>query len=243
MIGDQFLHKRSLILGMIMRTAVIVALSSAGLSACATRPATPEEAGSARFVIEQDLQGASRARGEFRSITGVRRGFTAQLNGRLDGRVFTLIEDFTYDDGERDRKTWRLEQVSPGQYVGEREDVVGKAKGYQEGNVFRLEYDVILPSKNGRGRKVRFKDVMALTDDGSILNKATVGLWGLRVGSVRLLIRRTVDQGKAQGRLDGAFPPASGAGSRRETDPVESRNSPLGNSFSNAPIAGVRTDW
>jgi hypothetical protein len=64
---------------------------------------------------------------------------------------------------------------------------VGKARGYQDGPFFRLEYDVLLP--NGEGtRKVRFRDVMALEPSGVIINNATVGWFGLRVGSVSLRI-------------------------------------------------------
>jgi len=172
-----------------MRAVLFAALSSLALLGCATRPAVPAET-SGRFVLEEDLLGRTVARGEFRTITGVRRGFTAHLNGTLSGDEFTLVEDFVYDDGERDRKTWRLTRVGGGRYVGTREDVVGEAIGVQDGDVFRLEYDVVLPSENGRGRQVRFRDVMAETADGVVINHATVGLWGLRVGRVELTIRR-----------------------------------------------------
>ena len=161
------------------------------LAACASRPPLPPETAQDTFVVEEDLIGRTIARGEFRAINGVRREFTAQLDGTWDGRAFTLVEDFVYDDGERDRKTWRLERVAPGEYVGTREDVVGQARGYQDGRAFRLEYDVRLPNADGSpGRKVRFRDVMVLTNDGAVLNRATVGLWGLRVARVELMIQR-----------------------------------------------------
>lgn len=160
------------------------------LTACATRPAAPDTLASTPFAIERDLTGANVARGEFRSITGARRGFTAMLNGSWDGRALTLVEDFVFDDGERDRKTWRLERLESGEWRGTREDVVGSARGYQDGQVFRLEYDVVLASANGSGRKVRFRDVLALEREGVVLNTATVGWYGLRVGSVSLTIER-----------------------------------------------------
>jgi len=170
------------------RIAAVAALSVLA-PACATRPPAPAET-AASFQLERDLVGASVARGEFRAITGVRRPFTARLNGTWDGQTLTLVEDFEFDDGERDRKTWRLQRVGPGRYTGTREDVVGEAVGFQDGNVFRLEYDVILPTENGRGRKVRFRDVLALRGDGDVVNNATVGWFGLRVGSVSLIIER-----------------------------------------------------
>lgn len=160
------------------------------VAACATKPPAPANISPTPFVIERDLAGANTARGEFRSITGARRGFSAELNGAWDGRVLTLVEDFVFDDGERDRKTWRLERLGNGEWRGTREDVVGTARGYQDGQVFRLEYDVVLASDNGAGRKVRFRDVLALEREGVVINTATVGWFGLRVASVSLSIER-----------------------------------------------------
>lgn len=173
-----------------MNKFVIAALALAATSACATAPAIPATASNTPFTIERDLAGQTVARGACRSITGANRGFTAQLNGAWNGDTLTLVEDFVFDDGERDRKTWRLRRVSPGHYVGTREDVVGEAIGVQDGNVFRLEYDVILPSENGGGRKVHFRDVMALDANGDVINNATIGWFGLRVASVSLVIER-----------------------------------------------------
>lgn len=158
-------------------------------TACASRPPVPERAGAQALDIERDLVGEHIARGEFRTITGVRRSFTARLNGSWDGSRLTLVEDFEFDDGERDRKTWQLDRTGPGTYSGTREDVVGTARGFQDGNVFRLEYDIVLPSEKGTGRKVRFRDVLALADDDTVVNDATIGWMGFRVGSVNLTIR------------------------------------------------------
>lgn len=172
------------------RKAAIILPLALLAAACASRPPVPDNAGAESFLIERDLAGEHIARGEFRTITGVKRGFTARLNGSWDGNRLTLVEDFEFDDGERDRKTWQLERTGPGTYSGTREDVVGTAKGFQDGNVFRLEYDIVLPSEKGSGRKVRFRDVLALADDdGTVVNDATIGWMGFRVGSVNLTIQ------------------------------------------------------
>ena len=170
--------------------AAFAALAGATLTACATAPPRPANAAASTFVLERDLLGETTARGEFRAITGTQRGFTARLNGRLNGNTFTLVEDFAYDDGERDRKTWVLTRQANGEWSGVREEVIGTARGFQDGNVFRLEYDVRLPSENGEGRRVRFRDVLALDGDGAVLNDANVGWFGLRVARVSLVITR-----------------------------------------------------
>ncbi|MEZ5961381.1 MAG: DUF3833 family protein [Hyphomonadaceae bacterium] len=171
---------------------LLLTLTVAGglLTACATAPARPSNASEASFVLERDLLGRTTARGDFRAITGTQRGFTAHLSGSLTGEVFTLIEDFVYDDGERDRKTWVLTRQPSGEWSGTREDVIGAARGYQDGPVFRLEYDVRLPSENGRGRQVRFRDLLALDGQGAVLNNANVGWFGFRVARVSLVITR-----------------------------------------------------
>jgi hypothetical protein len=173
-----------------LKVVAVIMIAALG-SACATRPPIPTEAADTAFLAERDLAGASVARGEFRTITGVRRGFTAHLNGSWDGETLVLVEDFEFDDGERDRKTWRLRRIAPGRYLGTREDVVGEAVGYQDGRAFRLEYDIVLPSENGRGRQVRFRDVMVLDRRGDVLNDATIGWFGVRIGSVSLRISPT----------------------------------------------------
>ncbi len=166
-------------------------ISVVAAAGCATRPATPREADLAMpFVIERDLAGKTVGRGRFKSITGADRAFTAYLDGAFDGETLILVEDFEYDDGEKDKKTWRLTRRPDGEWTGTREDVVGEARGYQDGAAFRLEYRVDIPVKNGGTRRVGFRDVLIRREDGVIFNKANVGWRGLAVGGVELEIRR-----------------------------------------------------
>lgn len=175
-------HVRILMAGLLAATA---------LSACAAAPRVPETAAADPFVIERDLIGVTKARGQFSAINGVKRGFSATLTGRLEGSRFTLHEAFAYDDGEIDEKTWVLQVLGDGQYTGVREDVVGQARGWQDGSAFRLEYDIRLPDDKGEpGMQVRFRDVMVKTANGAVINHATVGKWGFQVGKVELEIAR-----------------------------------------------------
>jgi hypothetical protein len=172
-----------------LKLSALAALSAVVLVACAGAPPVPRETASP-FVIERDLAGATVARGEFSSINGVRRSFTAYLEGKLVDDTFTLFERFEYDDGEKDQKTWVLKLKGEGVYAGTREDVVGEARGWQDGPVFRLEYDIRLPNEKGEpGMLLRFRDVMAKTSGGEVINNARVGKWGFNVGQVSLVIR------------------------------------------------------
>ena len=40
------------------------------------------------------------------------------------------------------------------------------------------------------GWTVDFADILALRADGTLLNRATVGKWGLRIGRVELVLRK-----------------------------------------------------
>lgn len=170
-------------------------LSLFSLLGCATRPSLPAEAlGDEGFVLERDLAGKTVGRGVFSAITGANRPFTAYLDGTWDGRTLTLVEDFDFDDGEQDRKTWRLTKQSDGTFTGTREDVVGEAIGFYDGTGFRLEYFIRLGGENGEGgRRVKFRDILYKRDDGVVVNTATVGYYGLRVGRVNLEIERSED--------------------------------------------------
>jgi hypothetical protein len=119
------------------------------------------------------------------SWSGSRRNLDVSIEGTWDGRTSTLIEDFAFADGERDRKTWTFERQASGAYIGRREDVVGTARVWTEGKAVRLEYTVKLG-----GWTVDFADVLALEQSGVLINKATVGKWMLRIGRVELQLRR-----------------------------------------------------
>jgi hypothetical protein len=174
-----------------MRSLALAVFAAVMLAACASRPAIPREASASRpFAIERDLLGKTVGRGAFSSVTGADRAFTAFLDGSFDGTTFTLVEDFAYDDGEKDRKTWVLTKAADGEWSGVREDVVGTARGYQDGPAFRLDYIVDIPMKDGGKRRVGFRDVLVLREDGAVYNKAKVGWRGFAVGKVELEIRR-----------------------------------------------------
>lgn len=161
------------------------------LAGCATKPPIPDDVGDT-FLLERDLLGKTIATGGFKAIDGTERDFVVHIDGSWNGEALTLVEDFEYSDGVKERKTWVFTQLPNGEFSGIREDVIGTARGYQDGKAFRLEYTMAIPDENGEpGRKMKFRDVIVKRKDGSILNNATVGLWGFRVARVHLQMKRT----------------------------------------------------
>ncbi len=157
---------------------------ASSLAACATEP---QAAAARMLVFEEFFPGRVQARGSFvNAFTGDVRGLSVVIDGSFDGRVVTLVEDFAYDDGERDSKTWRLTKTGERTYEGTREDVIGIARAYPDGNAMRLDYVVALKTERWGDIHVRFRDVLALEADGTLVNRAVVSKWGLRLGRVEL---------------------------------------------------------
>lgn len=169
-----------------LRSLPALGLLASLLGACASPPQAPATTAAPPLALEAFFPGRTEGDGVFtNSWTGSARRFRVVIDGTWDGSVLTLVEDFDYVDGEKDRKTWQLRRTGPGTFRGTREDVVGDARAWTEAKVVRLEYTVKLG-----GWTVDFADVLALRDDGSLLNRAIVGKWGLRVGRVELVLRR-----------------------------------------------------
>ncbi|ACM35037.1 MULTISPECIES: DUF3833 family protein [Rhizobium/Agrobacterium group] len=134
----------------------------------------------ADFTFEDYFVGKTVAEGHFAAINGVSRKFTVDLTGKWDGHVLTLREDFRFEDGTRDRKTWRFIKTGPTTYSGTREDVVGNALVRLSGDTARFNYLVYL-SPETQSNKVRFYDKMVLKPDGTVLNTAWVTKFGFPV--------------------------------------------------------------
>ncbi|MFN4130868.1 MAG: DUF3833 family protein [Paracoccaceae bacterium] len=165
-------------------------LSTLALGACASAPPSPKPPTQA-LTLDQAFVGRKRGAGLFRVwLTGQERRFTARLDGRLSqgGTRLTVVEDFVYDDGQKDRLTWVFDRAGAGRWTGRREDTVGLAEVVEENGEVRLRYTADFKSNAGVTR-LGFEDVIYLRADGVIVNDAIVSRAGFPVGSVRFEIR------------------------------------------------------
>jgi hypothetical protein len=175
------------------RRTLLLGLAALPLAACAATPAPPGDAG-APITLVSAFQGRTTGRGHFRIwLTGEERRFTARLNGTVTGqsgaRTLTVVEDFAYDDGQKDRLTWVFRETGPGRWTGKREDTVGEATVIEEDGQIRLSYTADFKSPSGVNR-LGFQDILYARPDGIIVNDAVVSKAGIAVASVRFLIRR-----------------------------------------------------
>lgn len=115
--------------------------------------------------------------------------FTVAMDCRWTGDEGVLDEDFTYSDGTKQRRTWRVRKLADGRYVGRADDVVGEASGQASGNTLRWNYTLALPVE-GRTWHVQMDDWMHLVDSEVLLNRSAMSKFGVHLGDVTLSFRR-----------------------------------------------------
>lgn len=115
--------------------------------------------------------------------------FTVAMDCRWTGDEGVLDEDFTYSDGTKQRRVWRVRKLSDGRYLGRADDVVGEASGQASGNTLRWNYTLALPVQ-GRTWHVQMDDWMHLVDGEVLLNRTAMSKFGVHLGDVTLTFRR-----------------------------------------------------
>jgi hypothetical protein len=172
-----------------MNRRSLLAVLAAGMLAlgCASAP-TPTDYAAEKPVLalEKYFNGELVAHGLFTDRGGkVVRRFTVLMKCSWTGDDGVLDEDFTYSDGKKERRVWRLKKLPDGRYTGTADDVVGTAQGQASGNAFQWAYTLRLPV-DGSVYEVQFDDWMYLVDERVMLNKAVMSKFGIRLGEVTL---------------------------------------------------------
>ncbi len=136
------------------------------------------------------FNGTLDAWGMFQDRSGkVVKRFTVVVKGSWQGDEGTLDESFTYSDGKKDRRVWKMKALGNGRYEGTADDVVGPAIGEERGNAFHWTYTLRQPV-DGKTYEVQMDDWMYLVDDATVLNRTEMSKFGLRVGNVTLAFRK-----------------------------------------------------
>ena len=140
-----------------------------------------------RLIIEEYLAGNVKAWGVLQNRSGkVIRQFSADLAGKWNGNQLILDEKFNWDDGEIQTRQWQITKINENNYEGTAGDVVGKAKGYSYGPVFKFEYILLVPVK-GKQMKITFDDCIFKQDDRVAINKATMTKFGFKVAELTVV--------------------------------------------------------
>lgn len=161
-------------------------LGAATLTGCASPQVADYAAERPTLDLRTYFNGTVDAWGVFTDRSGkVVKRFTVLMQCTWQGDEGVLDEDFTYSDGTKQRRVWRITRHADGRYTGRADDVVGEANGQARGNALRWSYTLALPV-DGRVWHVEFDDWMYLMDDKVMLNRATMSKWGVKLGEVTL---------------------------------------------------------
>ena len=140
-----------------------------------------------RLIIENYLSGDVKAWGILQNRSGkVIRQFSANLNGKWDGKQLILDEKFNWSDGEIQLRQWKINKIDEHNYEGTAGDVVGKAKGYSYGPAFKFEYVLLVPIK-GKTIKITFDDWIFKQDERVAINRATMTKFGIKVAELTVM--------------------------------------------------------
>jgi hypothetical protein len=136
--------------------------------------------------LEEYFNGHATAYGLFFDrFADLRRQFRVEMNGVWDGTALTLNEDFTYDDGETQKRVWTFRKTGDG-WVGTAPDVVGPAYGKMVGNAFHMTYTADV--KRGTDTvRLDFDDWLFRQSASVVLNNARARKFGIDVGEVQLV--------------------------------------------------------
>ena len=168
-------------------TTAILALA---LSACSTVEVSDYSDLKPDLVLNDFFNGSLSAHGVVKDRSGrVIRIFNASIDASWDAGTGTLDEDFIFNDGEKQRRVWKLEPQDDGSYLGTAADVEGEGLLTQAGNSVFLDYVLQIPYGEGTV-DVRVDDRMYLVSPGVLINESQMTKFGVRVGSILLVILR-----------------------------------------------------
>ena len=161
------------------------------LAACTGRPGAEDPLlGGPKLDLETYFDGKVTAWGQFQDRFGeVRRRFTVDIEGTWDGTTLTLVEDFLYEDGSRERRVWSLTKTGPDSWQGTADGVQGMAIGEERGDTFNWRYTIDLPVPDGTLR-ISFDDWMWRLDDRRVLNRAYMDKFGVEIGEVIIFFEK-----------------------------------------------------
>ena len=142
------------------------------------------------MTIEKYFEGSVKAWGILQDRKGkVTRQFKADMFGSFENNILTLKEDFYWTDGEKQQRIWKIKKIDENNYEGSAPDVVGIARGFQYGNAFKFEYNLMVPFK-GKNIKISFDDWIFKQDEEVAINRATLTKFGFKVGELTVFFKK-----------------------------------------------------
>ncbi|MFT4519952.1 MAG: hypothetical protein ACI9JM_002352 [Halioglobus sp.] len=165
------------------------------LQACTTITAESYRDVLPTMVPQEFFVGQLTAHGVVKNRSGlVIRTFNANIEASWKAEVGTLVEDFIFDDGEKQQRVWTLTPDGNGSYVGTANDVIGYSYLRSAGNSLFLNYVLRIPYGDST-LDIHVDDRMYLVAPNILINESSMSKLGLQVGSITLVIIRHSELG------------------------------------------------
>ena len=160
------------------------------LGACASPKLADYSADKPLFDFQGYFNGALTAHGMVTDRGGkVLRRMVVKMQCTWDKDTAIFDEQFVYDDGERQQRVWRIKKMPDGGWSGKADDVIGEATGASSGAAFYWTYTLKVAAR-GSEWHIDFDDWMHRVDDKTVINRAVMSKFGVRVGEVLISFQK-----------------------------------------------------
>lgn len=176
---------------MIFRRTQLLVLICALLASCGSMRPEDFSGATPRFEPDRFFEGPVRSWGVVESRAGNPKSrLRADLMGRREGSDLVITQDFTYEDGHTEHRTWNVRRIDEHRYEATSPDVVGVAVGVAFGNAYRWQY-TLETRRGSRLSRVRMEHWMYLAGDGeTMINRVVISKFGIIIGRVTEYFRR-----------------------------------------------------
>ncbi len=159
------------------------------LCACSNLPVETYSANQPVLTLSSFFNGPLTAHGIVKNRQGkVTRYFNVTMDGQWDSEGNgVLVEDFVWDDGEKQQRIWRFESKEDGAIWAHADDVKKPVPVNLSGNALFLAYQLLVPVGNSK-IWLTVDDRMYLVDNDVLINDSVLKKFGIRVGEVTLTI-------------------------------------------------------
>ncbi|AQP98515.1 hypothetical protein B0W48_01135 [Pseudoalteromonas aliena] len=173
-----------------MLKLVAVSLLALLLVSCSAPNVEHYKNTSPNFDFKTFFSGNLKAYGVVQDFKGeLTRKLVVDMKATWNGNEGVIEEDFIYDDGQTQKRIWKITLNDDNSLTGTADDVLGIAKGKSQGSVFHWNYNVELPY-DGSTLEVNFDDWMYLVTQTRLINRTSIVKFGVEVGEVTLVIEK-----------------------------------------------------
>ncbi|AWL12662.1 hypothetical protein HMF8227_02209 [Saliniradius amylolyticus] len=144
------------------------------------------------FELKSYFDGRVTARGMIEDYSGkLVRHFCVDIIGSWDGNRGELDETFYFNDGEIQKRIWKLNIADNGVVTGTAGDVVGTASGRSQGQAFNWHYTLEVPMDDTR-YEFAIDDWMYQLDKQRIMNRSYMKKFGVTVAEISIYFDKTL---------------------------------------------------